>query len=155
MRRRRHPACETTGQTETHDLGMARGVIAMRLVASTPSSKPVPGAVAGAIDTVYPDDLREIVERIGIPRAHGTPENRAVRRTIGDLLSDSPAGRLGVEVDEGGNVVLGDPGRATVLVGAHYDSVPGTPGADDNASGVAALIVAARAIGPRPGVCFV
>ncbi len=127
----------------------------MRLVASTPSSKPVPGAVAGAIDTVYPDDLREIVERIGIPRAHGTPENRAVRRTIGDLLSDSPAGRLGVEVDEGGNVVLGDPGRATVLVGAHYDSVPGTPGADDNASGVAALIVAARAIGPRPGVCFV
>jgi aminopeptidase YwaD len=27
-----------------------------------------------------------------------------------------------------------------VIVGAHYDSVPGSPGADDNASGVAALL---------------
>ena len=32
-----------------------------------------------------------------------------------------------------------------VLVGAHYDSAPGTPGADDNASGVAALLELARA----------
>ena len=31
-----------------------------------------------------------------------------------------------------------------VLVGAHYDTVPGSPGADDNASGVAALIEIAR-----------
>jgi Zn-dependent M28 family amino/carboxypeptidase len=31
-----------------------------------------------------------------------------------------------------------------VLAGAHYDTVPGTPGADDNASGVAALIELAR-----------
>lgn len=33
-----------------------------------------------------------------------------------------------------------------VLVGAHYDTVPGSPGADDNASGVAALIEIARAL---------
>jgi hypothetical protein len=32
----------------------------------------------------------------------------------------------------------------SALVGAHYDSVPGTPGADDNASGVASLIECAR-----------
>lgn len=31
-----------------------------------------------------------------------------------------------------------------VLVGAHYDTVPETPGADDNASGVAALLEMAR-----------
>lgn len=31
-----------------------------------------------------------------------------------------------------------------VLVGAHYDSVPGSPGADDNASGVAGLLALAR-----------
>lgn len=40
-----------------------------------------------------------------------------------------------------------------VLVGAHYDSAPGTPGADDNASGTAALLqLAARlaARGPFP-----
>jgi Zn-dependent M28 family amino/carboxypeptidase len=33
-----------------------------------------------------------------------------------------------------------------VLVGAHYDTVPGSPGADDNASGVAGLIEIARAL---------
>jgi hypothetical protein len=31
-----------------------------------------------------------------------------------------------------------------VIVGAHYDSVKGTPGADDNASGIAALLALAR-----------
>jgi Zn-dependent M28 family amino/carboxypeptidase len=31
-------------------------------------------------------------------------------------------------------------GEGAVVVGAHYDTVPGSPGADDNASGVAALI---------------
>ncbi len=31
-----------------------------------------------------------------------------------------------------------------VLAGAHYDTVPGSPGADDNASGVAALLELAR-----------
>jgi Zn-dependent M28 family amino/carboxypeptidase len=34
--------------------------------------------------------------------------------------------------------------RAIVLAGAHYDTVPGSPGADDNASGVAALLELAR-----------
>jgi len=33
---------------------------------------------------------------------------------------------------------------AIVLVGAHYDSVVGSPGADDNASGVAALLGVSR-----------
>jgi len=31
-----------------------------------------------------------------------------------------------------------------VVVGAHYDTVPGSPGADDNASGVAAVLALAR-----------
>jgi Zn-dependent M28 family amino/carboxypeptidase len=36
---------------------------------------------------------------------------------------------------------------AYILVGAHYDTVPGSPGADDNASGVAALIELAGLLG--------
>jgi aminopeptidase YwaD len=38
------------------------------------------------------------------------------------------------------------PQRATswFILGAHFDTVPGTPGADDNASGVAVLLEAAR-----------
>lgn len=38
-----------------------------------------------------------------------------------------------------------------VVVGAHYDSAPGTPGANDNASGVAALIELAQAVSKTPG----
>jgi Zn-dependent M28 family amino/carboxypeptidase len=37
-----------------------------------------------------------------------------------------------------------------ILIGAHYDAVPGTPGADDNATGVAALLELARAFAAEP-----
>jgi Zn-dependent M28 family amino/carboxypeptidase len=42
------------------------------------------------------------------------------------------------------------PGRGAsdevVVVGAHYDTVPGSPGADDNASGIAALLEIAKSL---------
>jgi hypothetical protein len=42
-----------------------------------------------------------------------------------------------------------DPERVFVL-GAHFDSVPGSPGADDNASGVAAVLEVARVLAGEP-----
>jgi len=45
-------------------------------------------------------------------------------------------------------------GAGTVVVGAHYDTVPGSPGADDNASGVAVLIELARMQLPARFVAF-
>jgi hypothetical protein len=45
-----------------------------------------------------------------------------------------------------------DPAAAeTVVVGAHYDSAPGAPGANDNGSGVAAVIELARLLGDLRG----
>lgn len=44
-------------------------------------------------------------------------------------------------------------GSGDIVVGAHYDTVPGSPGADDNASGVAVLIELARLV--PSGVRFV
>lgn len=42
---------------------------------------------------------------------------------------------------------LDSPGsRSTIIIGAHFDSVQGTPGADDNASGVAVLLETARVL---------
>jgi hypothetical protein len=41
------------------------------------------------------------------------------------------------------------PRRATLVIGAHYDTVPGTPGADDNASAVAVLREIARTLARR------
>jgi hypothetical protein len=47
--------------------------------------------------------------------------------------------------DEAKNVAAEIHGnREIVVVGAHYDTVTGSPGADDNASGVAALLAIAR-----------
>ncbi|MGB3291489.1 MAG: M28 family peptidase [Phormidesmis sp.] len=37
-----------------------------------------------------------------------------------------------------------------ILVGAHYDTVPGSPGADDNASGVAVMLMLAALLSARP-----
>ncbi len=51
-----------------------------------------------------------------------------------------------------------DPRRPRLLVGAHFDSTAHTPGADDNASGVAALLECARFVAaraPAAGVEFV
>jgi Zn-dependent M28 family amino/carboxypeptidase len=45
-----------------------------------------------------------------------------------------------LEIAIAGNVRAGE----IVLAGAHYDTVPGSPGADDNASGVAAVLELAR-----------
>jgi Zn-dependent M28 family amino/carboxypeptidase len=49
-------------------------------------------------------------------------------------------------------------GEEIVVIGAHYDTVEGTPGADDNASGVAALLALARRLAdakPRRPLRFV
>jgi hypothetical protein len=54
------------------------------------------------------------------------------------------------------NVVADAPAAAApaplLVVGAHYDTVAGSPGADDNASGVAVLLEIARLLGRAPRV---
>lgn len=53
---------------------------------------------------------------------------------------------------QGANLVARKPGRspATVVVGAHLDTVRDSPGADDNGSGVVALLELARILAPLP-----
>ncbi len=57
------------------------------------------------------------------------------------------------------NLEAACPGRerpeTILLVGAHYDTVEGTPGADDNASGVAALLEISRAFARWTPACTV
>ncbi len=42
------------------------------------------------------------------------------------------------------------PALAPILIGAHYDTVPGSPGADDNASGVAVMLALAQLMSKHP-----
>jgi hypothetical protein len=130
----------------------------MKLAAATPASEPLPDTMRSAFDRVRRDDLRADVERIAVPRVFGTPENEAVRKTVAERMADAlkrEDDSIEIGVDNAGNVIAGDPRRARVLIGAHYDAVSGTPGADDNASAVAILLAAARAIGLRADVSFV
>lgn len=80
-------------------------------------------------------------------------------------LADQSPARAGqvLAAEDGGlpNLLAEVPGRDATLprivVGAHYDTVPGSPGADDNASGVAVLLELARLRAGRPvprGVIF-
>ena len=52
------------------------------------------------------------------------------------------------------NLILNLPGslphKPAILIGAHYDTVPGSPGADDNATGVAVLLELARLLSENP-----
>ena len=71
-----------------------------------------------------------------------------IRVTLEDLgyaVRDQSFLSEGVEV---ANLEVELPGhlvpREIIVLGAHYDSAPGTPGANDNASGVAALLEIAR-----------
>jgi peptidase M28-like protein len=54
--------------------------------------------------------------------------------------------RLGSEGSDAANVILDLPGESsdTLVIGAHYDSAVGTPGANDNASGVAVGLYLAK-----------
>jgi aminopeptidase YwaD len=82
------------------------------------------------------------------PRVPSTPEHAAARSYIDAQLRSSGYETRQVRDPLRGGVnvhaVKGDPGKPRFVVGAHYDSVVGSPGADDNASGVAALLEVAR-----------
>jgi len=111
----------------------------------------IPGSVASDL-RIDQDFLREIVGRLAFPRPVHTPENAKAREFIVEEFRKFHAPLVRGELK---NVCAGDPQTAKILVGAHYDSVPGTPGADDNASAVAVMLAVARAVGMRPDVMFV
>jgi hypothetical protein len=105
--------------------------------------------------------LRADVEALAVPR-HPVASPAALRAAEDHVAGELGAAGLRVErqlfawgAREFHNV-LGtldgtDPARPWVVVGAHFDSVARSPGADDNASGVAAMLEAARLLVPaRP-----
>jgi Zn-dependent M28 family amino/carboxypeptidase len=110
-------------------------------------------------------DLADLTQRVQqhvmalaqSPRTPGSREHRQAAAYIRRHLEQA-----GLEVEEGRFREAGFVGTnwlarplprqadlPLLIVGAHYDSVPGTPGADDNASAVAALLELAQWIRPH------
>jgi Zn-dependent M28 family amino/carboxypeptidase len=101
-----------------------------------------------AVASVTKDYLREIVEAISIPR-HFFAEHRNNQFVAQSIAHEFE--RHGYEVHYQGvwsNLLAKKSNIAddVILIGAHYDSVPSTPGADDNASGVAVMLACAEAL---------
>ena len=106
-------------------------------------------------------DIHKLAVEIG-ERNHERPAALAAAEAW--AITELEAAGLQVVVEDidgvGHNLVAerGSPGdREIIEVGAHLDTAPGTPGADDNASGVAALLELARnpTLGSRQAIRFV
>ena len=123
----------------------------MRAISSQESeSKPLNPEIMPVLETISRKNLTQWVEQISIPRHYQTQEknNRAIAEYIASQLE-----LFGYAVSHQGPLhnVIAVPRtfpEEVTLVGAHYDSVAETPGADDNASAVAALLGCAQAIAP-------
>jgi len=108
-----------------------------------------PGSLIDALASVTEAELLEVVVELARPRHmfRQRAENHRAAQVVADALEERG---YAVEIEgELRNVVATPHGavdRPLILVGAHYDSVPSTPGADDNASGIAAMLACARAL---------
>ena len=104
-------------------------------------------------------ELRQHVEHLAnVPRPPGSPEHRRAQAYLTHTLKAAgfglvPEHGVAAEGFRYTNLltepVPGDPTLPLFIVAAHYDSIADSPGADDNASGLATLIELARWIRPR------
>lgn len=106
-------------------------------------------SIANILNEVSPTTLRAYVEMLAFPR-HYFAEHRANRKARDLLLTQAKSfGYTPILQGSCDNIMMStdDPVvQPLILLGAHYDSVPGTPGADDNASAVAVCLECARLI---------
>jgi Peptidase family M28 len=126
-----------------------------------PAPQPADAAATEFSATRARDVLYHLVGN-GVPHPVGSTADNVVRETIVaefKKLGYSPEIQQGFACDEVGtcaavnNVVArleGSTPGASVLLSAHYDSVPAGPGASDDGVGVASVLEIARALKARP-----
>ncbi len=123
------------------------------------ATTPLP-RVSLSLASVSETDLRQWVERLAVPR-HFDLEREENKNTAIWIAAQFQSLGFPVELHGSWWNVLALPKEVSgpvTLVCAHYDSVGGCPGADDNASAVAAMLCCAKvcaSISPRPAVGFV
>lgn len=107
--------------------------------------------IAAQVDAArYAEDLR-LVAAIRPP---GSAHWQAVQDRCFAVFEAAGFSTVRFEVDGAGVSVIGrkdgsKPALPGIVVGAHYDHIEGCPGADDNASGTAAVLELARVLGSQ------
>jgi hypothetical protein len=127
---------------------------------SDPRRDASPGSTSGQRAALRERLRRHVAALEGVRHPHAAPErHRAARdhvaaelRGLGLAVELVPFRFRGATYHNVVGTLPGrDAGRPRLLLGAHFDSTAHTPGADDNASGVAALLECARLVAPsRP-----
>lgn len=109
--------------------------------------------------TVEEARLMAHVEAMAQPRATSEGKEVARRYIIEQLATYGLAStqqRYGTPqgIDSGLNIIAEIPGSdlaaGSIVLGAHYDTTVGSPGADDNGSAIATLLEAARILSAQP-----
>jgi Zn-dependent M28 family amino/carboxypeptidase len=106
-------------------------------------------AIADVLRDVSPEKLYAFVDLLAFPRHYDAERiaNVSARDLLLKLLQNM--GYAPVLQGSYDNIVVSSSAAEEgpyLLLGAHYDSVPGTPGADDNGSAVAVCLECARLI---------
>jgi hypothetical protein len=117
---------------------------------------PEPSSETRALAVALEEHVVALAQTIGERRVgHGDSleRSRAYIESVARVFEEQ--GRMSARLEDLGpegsyakNVIVELPGASAdlVIVGAHYDSAVGAPGADDNASGVASTLELARAL---------
>ncbi|HET6771292.1 MAG TPA: M28 family peptidase [Actinomycetota bacterium] len=141
------PSCNSGASSPTSPSGPARSS-PMASVAQPPGAT-LPDPAVFSSSRAF-GHVRELAGRIG-PRSAGSFGYRKAARYVLDRFVELGyrARLVPFELPNGStsrNVVATwpSPARSRILIGAHLDTVPGSPGANDNASGVAVILELAR-----------
>jgi hypothetical protein len=115
----------------------------------TPAIDP---SVAALADRVDPQRYRSDLEFVSAVRPPGSPHWQAVQDRCATSLQEAGFTVERHVSEVGGTNVIGtlpglEPELPAIVVGAHYDHIPDCAGADDNGSGVAAVLELARVLG--------
>jgi Zn-dependent M28 family amino/carboxypeptidase len=94
-------------------------------------------------DWTHPENLNRCADYIAAEMKAAGATVEMQDYTVGGETYRNVIGRFGARKDK------------TIIIGAHYDSCGDTPGADDNASGVAGLLELARLVGKDEPDCGV
>ena len=94
-------------------------------------------------DYTHPENLNRVADYIATEMKAAGAEIEMQDYEVGGETFRNVIGRFGAGKDK------------TIIIGAHYDSCGDTPGADDNASGVAGLLQLARLVGKDGSDCAV
>lgn len=163
MNQSRHPAARISEPVALLILALLAAIAWAALCAIAPPG-PMP-ADAPAEGFSAARAMRHVERIAARPRPSGSQAHAEAREWIvgafGELGLESQVTRRDVTVARGRlvraasvqNIVARMPGRESgpaILLMAHYDTRPQTPGAGDDATGVAALLETARALRARP-----